>query len=305
MKLVLAIAVALLAFATDTGWAQPVADQPTPEQAAEMRRLIVLRDSLKPQHGVVKLAGPKATLQLGDKYYFLPAADARRVLTEGWGNPPEGSEDVLGMIFPAGKTFLDETWGAVVRYEETAYVSDTKVDAAEYDDLMASIQEGAIKSNPEREKAGYPPLRIVGWAQPPSYDPKHHDLIWAQELQFGAEQDHTLNYDVRHLGRHGVLSLNMISQVSSTAEVRRAAVELASTAEFDEGLRYADYQEGDKKAGYGLAGLVAAGVGVGVAKKAGLLAVALIFLKKGAVFIAAGAAGAVAWARNFFKKKDL
>lgn len=72
---------------------------------------------------------------------------------------------------------------------------------------------------------------------------------------------------MRHLGRHGVLSMNVISQMSKLTEVRQVAAHLAKTAEFDTGARYVDYQAGDKKAEYGLAGLVAAGLGVGAAKK--------------------------------------
>jgi len=110
---------------------------------------------------------------------------------------------------------------------------------------------------------------------------------------------------MRHLGRHGVLSMNVISQMSELTEVRQVAAHLAKTAEFDTGARYVDYQAGDKKAEYGLAGLVAAGLGVGVAKKAGLLAAAALFFKKGAGLIVAALAGAAAWFRKFLKRKDV
>lgn len=300
MKFLLAFSFLLLAFSADVAAAEAPATPSEQEQ-----RLIQLRDSLKPIHGVVGLPQAKASLNLGDKYYFLSAADARRVLTEGWGNPPSASDDVLGMIFPVGKTFLDETWGAVVRYDGTAYVSDKDAETADYGELMTNLKAGADEANAERQKAGYEPLHVIGWAQPPTYNRTRNDLIWAQELQFGAETDHTLNYDVRHLGRHGVLSMNMISTMSHLAEVRDAAVVVGAAAEFDAGQRYADHAKGDKEAGYGLAGLVAAGVGVGVAKKAGLLGILALVLKKGAVLIAGAVAAAGAWFRKLFQKKDL
>lgn len=278
------------------------AQEPSPQQQAEMQRLIALRDSLHPVRGVVKIPKAQAVLNLGQAYDFLDATEAKRVIIEGWGNPPETAEDVLGLVFPAGKTFLDDSWGAVITYEKTFYVSDDDAKTADYDALLSDMREGEDERNAERQKAGYSAIHLIGWAQPPSYEPSHHTLIWARDVQFGDEADHTLNYDVRHLGREGVLSMNIVSTMSHLPEVRGAADAVGRTAEFVPGQRYADYKDGDKRAGYGLAGLVAAGVGLGVAKKAGLLAVLLIFLKKGFVFILAAGAAAAGWFRNLFRK---
>ena len=73
-------------------------------------------------------------------------------------------------------------------------------------------------------------------------------------------------------------------------------------AEFQPGSRYADYQAGtDKEAEYGLAGLVAAGAGIAVAKKVGLIGIILAFGKKFLFVILAVAAGLGAWARRKFR----
>ena len=95
--------------------------------------------------------------------------------------------------------------------------------------------------------------------------------------------------------RKGVLSLNMLSDMSSLNEVRAAAADFARTAAFEAGSTYADYNpSSDKTAEYGLAGLVAGGAGVAVAKKLGLLGLILAFGKKFIVLIIAalGAIGA-------------
>lgn len=279
-----------------------VAQERTPSAAeqAEIARLTTLRDSLKPQRGVIAIPDAKATMSLGSRYYFLGPADAKRVLTEGWGNPPDAVENVLGLILPEGKTFLDDTWGAVVTYVATDYVSDEDAKTTNYDEVLSAMRDGETEDNAARKKAGYDPIVLVGWAQSPTYDPLRHDLIWARQLRFGGETDNTLNYDVRHLGRHGVLSLNMVSRMSQIETVRTSASELAQTVEFNAGERYADYQAGDKVANFGLAGLVAAGAGVAVAKKAGLLALIIAFGKKGLALIAVGGAAAVNWVRKRF-----
>jgi uncharacterized membrane-anchored protein len=299
LKFVAALAAVLLC-------ATPAAAQQqelTPEQKAELQKLVTLRDSLKPVRGSIPLPAAKATLDLGAKYYFLGPEDARKVLVQGWGNPPDSVEGVLGLVFPEGKSFLDDTWGAVVTYQETDYVTDKDANSADYDKLMAEMKATDEADNAARKKAGYNSAVTLGWAQPPTYDAARHDLIWAREIQFGDQQDHTLNYDVRHLGRRGVLSLNVVSTMSQLGEVKSAAQALARTAEFDAGSRYADFKKGDAEAGYGLAGLVAAGAGLAVAKKVGLIAIVLAFAKKGIAIILALAAGGFAWFRRMFGKK--
>ncbi len=93
-----------------------------------------------------------------------------------------------------------------------------------------------------------------------------------------------------------MLSLNLVSSMDQLPQARAAAAELAHAAGFDAGARYEDFKEGqDKKAEYGIAGLIAAGLGVAAAQKLGLLALLLLFAKKGLVVIAA--AGAWLYAR--------
>ncbi|MEI9946725.1 MAG: DUF2167 domain-containing protein [Chitinophagaceae bacterium] len=62
---------------------------------------------------------------------------------------------------------------------------------------------------------------MVGWAQPPFYDSKNKVLHWAKELQFGGEDLNTLNYDVRFLGRKGILSLNAVATIDQLPKVKK------------------------------------------------------------------------------------
>ena len=273
---------------------------PSPEQIAQAQARFMA--SLTKRTGVIRLPRANASLNLGEKYYFLGEADSRRVIVDVWRNPPDVADGVMGMVFPAGATPFDENgWGAVVTYLGSGYVSDKDARKTNYDDVLKQLREGEEHDNEERKKQNFPQIRLVGWGQPPSYDPVRHSLAWARELQFGDETDHSLNYDVRVLGRKGVLSLNIVSVMSQLPRLRGAAVDLQSTAGFDAGSRYADFQPGvDKRAAYGLAGLILAGAGLAVVKKAGLIAVALLFLKKGIAVIIAALAGGWAWLRRKF-----
>jgi uncharacterized membrane-anchored protein len=97
----------------------------------------------------------------------------------------------------------------------------------------------------------------------------------------------------------------MITAMSKLDETRADAAKLARSADFTPGARYADFKSGDDTAGYGIAGLVAAGLGVVAVKKLGLLAVLLVFAKKFLVLIVAAFAALGARFRKLFglKKK--
>lgn len=62
--------------------------------------------------------------------------------------------------------------------------------------------------------------------------------------------------------------------------------------------------EGDTKSGLGIAGLVAAGIGIVAAKKLGLIAIVLVFAKKFLVIILAAFAGVGAKLRSLFRRKS-
>lgn len=256
--------------------------------------LAALEKSLHPQTGDVRIPEARAVLHLGDRYYFLPAAEARRVLVEAWRNPPESADGVLGLVLAKDTTIFDNVWGAVITYEDTGHVDDADARDQDYGAVLKGMQEGAAEQNAGRKQAGYPAMHLVGWAQPPSYDGVKHSLIWARELAIEGDPVNGLNYDVRLLGRTGVLSLNMLASMKDIGEVRSAAQSFGRSVSFEPGAGYGDFNAAtDKAAEYGLAGLVAGGVAVGVAKKVGLLAIILKFGK--VILLGLAIFGAAAW----------
>lgn len=305
--LVWVAAAALLAAGTPLFSEASAQDAPVSEEAAKARydaHMRSLEAQLHPQSGTVRIPEAKASLNLGDRYYFLPAAEAKRVLTEAWGNPPEAASNVLGMVFPAGRKFNDATWGAVIAYEDTGHISDKDAANEDYEAVLADMKSSAEEENKDVVEQGYSASHIVGWAQAPTYDSRTKTLIWARNIKFDGSENNTLNYDVRTLGRSGVLSLNMVDSMPNLPTVRTAAASLGSTVRFDQGARYADFNAStDKLADYGLAGLVAGGAGLAVAKKVGLLGILALVLKKGLVVILAVGAGLIAWFKRRFAKE--
>ncbi|MHA6206152.1 DUF2167 domain-containing protein [Dyella soli] len=262
--------------------------------------------SLHPLTGKVVIPGAEATLNLADGYSFLPAADAQRVLTQLWDNPPDDS--VLGMILPGNdaRSVLDgRRWAVVVTFVDEGYVSDQDAAKIDYNAMLKDMQEAARDENAERLKQGYPSIELVGWAEPPRYDAAAHKVYWARDLRFskadGTDDGHTLNYAIRVLGRKGYLSLNAVAPIEELAQVRADMPQVVEMAEFDPGQRYADYQPGtDKAAAYGIAALVAGGI----AAKAGLFAklgLMLLALKK---FVVLGIAAIGGMFSRLFRRKQ-
>lgn len=232
--------------------------------------------SLQFRSGQIEVPEARAHFNLDGDFRFLDKADARRVLEDMWGNPPDDS--VLGLIVPRSPGLTEpESWAVVVTWSDDGYVSDEDASKIDYDDLLETMQTATRESNPEREKAGYGSLDLVGWAVPPRYEAGSKKLYWARELAFNDQPNHTLNYDIRVLGRHGYLSLNAVSGMSELALVREGMDKLLPMAEFDQGARYADHNPStDKVAAYGVATLI----GGGLAAKAGLFAKLGLLLAK-------------------------
>lgn len=266
-----------------------------------------LLNSLDFKQGHIDLPDVPASLEVPDQLYYLNVKDATTLLTEIWGNPPSVAEGVSGMLMPAKyPPEADIGWGTVISYEADGYVSDEDAEDIDYGELLASLKTAISENNPEREKAGYEPMELIGWASPPHYEKQEHALHWAKDLLFGKGEDsrHTLNYAVRVLGREGVLQMNFVAGLDQLDEIKTNIPSFLKVTNFDQGKKYTDFMEGDKVAGYGLAGLIAAGAGAKLAAKAGIFAIALAFLKKGFVIVLVAAAGAWRFVKRLFGKND-
>lgn len=260
--------------------------------------VLAVLNNLHPQGGDVSLPAAHAVLHLGDRFLFLPADEAKAVLTKVWRNPPDEVSDTLGLVYEKGAPIIASPWAALITIQDTGHIKDDDAASQDYAAVLADLQKGQESANPHRTAAGYPAMHLIGWAQAPSYDASSHSLIWARELSIDGEKDHSLNYDVRMLSRSGVLSLNMLTEMSALGEVRGSAQGLAKAVTFEPGSGYGDYNAStDKTAEYGLAGLVAGGT-LFAAGKLGLFGVLAAFGK----WIIIGIAALGASVMGFFRK---
>jgi uncharacterized membrane-anchored protein len=259
-----------------------------------------LERSFKYLQGTVVIRDGLATLQVPSAFRFLGPEDSERLLVEGWGNPPGGRP--LGMLIPAAVSpFSDEGWGVVITYDDDGHVKDNDAESLDYAELLRSMQKSTSEANAEREEAGYPPVTLVGWATPPRYDRSTNKLYWAKELNFGYGDENTLNYNIRILGRRGVLVLNAVAGMHQLEAIESDMQSVLSFVDFNPGHRYADFIPGtDKLATYGIGALIAGKV----ASKAGLFKLLLGAVMAAKKLVVAIAIAAVALLRKLFRRRE-
>jgi uncharacterized membrane-anchored protein len=296
MKYIGLLLSAVALFCCQAGIAQE--QELTPEEAQYLAEMTKLWNSLEPKQGEVVLPNGVATLNVPEDFYYLSPKDATTVLVDVWGNPPETAADTQGMLFPSGMTPFDgEAWGVTIDYEADGFVSDADADEVDYDDLLAQMKDDTRAASDARIEQGYGSMELVGWAARPFYDRASHKLHWAKELKFGDQAVNTLNYNIRVLGRKGVLLLNFISGMDQKATIDAKLESVLALAEFNDGYRYDEFNPDlDQVAAYGIGALVAGKL----AAKTGLLAAALIFVKKFGILLLVGLGAVVS---KLFKRK--
>ena len=252
------------------------------------------------QTGNITLPNKVATLHLGEKYRYLDAGETNKLLM-AWGN--HGDNSTQGAIVPANvDPMADSGWAVIITYRDEGHIDDADAAEIDYDDMLKDMKEGTENNNEARREAGFEAVHLVGWAESPRYDAATKKLYWAKELDFEGSPAHTLNYDVRVLGREGVLSMNAVASIDQLQQIRTEMRPLIDTAEFNEGYRYAEFNaKTDRMAEYGLGALIAGTL----AAKAGLFAKLGVFLLAFKKFIIIGlvAVGGLL-AKLFGKKKD-
>ncbi|MDF1821622.1 MAG: DUF2167 domain-containing protein [Alcanivoracaceae bacterium] len=261
-----------------SGQPDNLVEQPalTDQEQAQLDWLEDTLSSLDARRGQIAIADGVVALDVPESFYFLDAEDSRTVLEDLWGNPPD--EQVLGMLFPSDYGVLDDdAWGVVLYYSPEGHVDDDDAAAIDYDDLLENMRDDMRSANEARREQGYPAVELLGWAEEPHYDAASHQLYWAKNLRFEGIEGETLNYDIRQLGREGVLVMSFIAVPGALEEIRQRRDQVLQIARFSDGNRYDQFDPAyDDVAAYGLAGLIAGKA----ASKAGLLAAALLFLKK-------------------------
>lgn len=217
--------------------------------------------------------GDVATVKIPEEFGFVDQAQmpVLNQLTGNLNNP----KDIGALISP-------DDWIVFFSWDPVGYVKDDDKDELDGDALLETFKESESAANDQRRKQGFEPMYIVGWDTAPYYDQATNNLTWALRFRTGEETGeaarHSINHEVRLLGRRGSMSATL----AATPEHLEGALEelgpILTGFSFTDGNKYAEYRQGDKIAEYGLTGLLLGG-GVLVAAKTGLLAQLGKFIK--------------------------
>ncbi len=212
-------------------------------------------------------------------------------LLESWGNPSHLL--VLGMVFPTAE---DEDWSLYFEFDDVGYVTDEDQADIDADALLESYIAGTEAANETRREYGLEALHVRRWYQAPAYDPVTNDLTWALLAETDSGEE-IINYDVRLLGRGGYTSVTLVTDPISMDETLPKMAAILDSFEYTPGNTYAEYRQGDKLAGYGLAALVGAGAAV-AATKVGLFSALLLAVKKAGKLLLVGLVALAAAAKR-------
>ena len=258
--------------------------------------------TLQYKQGMVVLGDNLATVNVPEGCLFLERKDARVLLEEVGNNLP--NPETLGLLLSDTPSLMGGVkWMVLYSYSDEGHVKDDDAKDTKYDELLESLKKGADEASIERVKRGYDSEKLIGWAQTPFYDSENKKLHWAMEYEFGADSAHTLNYNVRVLGRKGFLIMNIVSGMDMLGEVNKEISKILASTNFKEGNRYADFDSNvDKIAEYGIGGLIAGGI----LAKTGILAKVGFFLLKFLKIIIIAVGGLFIALRNkiFGRKKQ-
>ena len=208
------------------------------------------------QTGRVALPGGRGQLTVPAGFHYLDSTQSSYVLHKLWHNPRQTN---LGMLFPTDAAPMGaKSWGYIIEFDPIGYVKDDRAGDLNYDNLLEDMQQEAEARNPERVETGYAPLHVYGWGAKPYYDQQRHTLHWAKLLRFGSDLEQTLNYNVRVLGRRGVLVFNAIAEPKYLPEIKASIPALLANVQFVRGEQYGDFDSAkDEVAAYSVGGLIA------------------------------------------------
>ena len=255
-----------------------------------LRKMDSIESTLHYKTGKLQLAGGSIAIDVPEHFKFLESAEAKYVIEDLWGNPPSG-EAPLGLLMPESNNATSPGgYAFIVSFQSLGYVKDDDASKINYEDLLKDMKKSSEEENLERQKLNLSALNLVGWAAKPYYDKDRKILHWAKEYNVPGEEENTLNYDVRVLGRKGVMVLQAVATMDQLDSVNAHINDVLAMVNFTEGNRYSDFDSStDNVAAWTIGGLVAGKV----LAKVGFFAVILKFLK----FIVLGVvvAGGAIW----------
>lgn len=268
--------------------------------AKQLKLMDSIDNAMHYETGVVGISNGAIKLNVPAGFKYLNPEQSNYILTEVWGNPPQTG--ILGMLFPANGSPMENSYAFVLTYDTSGYVKDDDADKIDYDQMLKDMQKDEVEENKDRAAKGYPAINMVGWASKPFYDKTNKVLHWAKNLHFDGEEINTLNYEVRILGRKGILSMNAVATMNELDSVKKDIDKVLAIPSFTDGNAYKDFDsKTDNVAAWTIGGLVAGKVLL----KVGFWGIIVKFFAMAWKFILIGLVAVWGAIKRFFGRKPI
>ncbi|MBL7768425.1 MAG: DUF2167 domain-containing protein [Flavipsychrobacter sp.] len=238
-----ALIASLSAYSAPIDSVQLAPTEPNQIQAIFKKQADSLNQVLKFHSGKLRFTDQSIRMKVPDGYYFIEPDQARYILENIWGNIPD--EEVLGMIVRSdfAPSNINSDYSFVISYAPIGYVSTETDKEFNHLDLLNDIRDQLQKANEKRLELGFNSLQVENWVMVPYFDEYKKALYWATELKVNGSNESLVNYNLRLLGKNGVLKINAVGTMDQLPAIKKVLPFFLSQSEFLEGFRYSDHAE--------------------------------------------------------------
>ncbi|WP_189002996.1 DUF2167 domain-containing protein [Deinococcus roseus] len=174
---------------------------------------------------------------------FLNGEDANHVIYDVWGGSADPS--ILGMLLPRNLSPVSEGgWGLSLQHLDTGYVDARRWKNVQAQDVLKKLQDTSSQ------------VQVLGWAMPPTFDPRTGLLIYAAEVKLPGAESTAVFPRVLLLGREGLVLMKGIIEKKHWEGLKKELQNLGHSVQFTAGHRYTDVQAGDRLYDYGMSALI-------------------------------------------------
>ena len=234
----------------------------------------------------------------GSGAFYLKPEDRCDLVVKEFGWDRDGCSTIDQLIFGFTPEIDNLT---VEKPVSDGYVSLADWDSADRNEEIRSLEESFKDSVKAQSQRLGQDIRFDGWLVYPQIDKAKNVLYYANILNWGG--DRTINISVSIFDRQGYVPIKIVPVNGNITgdDVQKIVTASAAAYKPQAGSSYLEFSSGDKVAGYGALGVLATMLGVkyGGAAGAGLIALALVVLKKGAFLLLLP----LVWLRRLFGRK--
>lgn len=204
-------------------------------------------DTFRWQTAGVGTLGLHGTIEIPEGYRFLDGIEATNI-SKVLNTFPSKYE---GMIAAD-----DYRWLAIFQFFSEGYVDDSEKDDLDPHELLQGIQNNK-EFEQKLQLKGFAPDIITNWFSEPVYNSDKNNLEWSLKLVNSETGEDSVLIITQILGRRGHMDIGLACKLEQLEVVLPEFKKVLAGFKYNRGYSYAEFQKGDKRAKYGLKGIVA------------------------------------------------